>query len=73
MTPALTHREQAQERARHARDALLVLIDEASPSPALREAMRYRLEELYNACSLAITTGDETVYPTLMTKVGEKT
>jgi hypothetical protein len=72
MTPPLTHREQARERARHARDVLLLLIDEASPSPALREAMRYRLEELYSACSLAMTVGDETVYPTLMTKVEEK-
>jgi hypothetical protein len=71
MTPALTHREQARQQALRARDALLLLIDEASPSPALREAMRYRLEELYSACSLAITTGDETVYPTLMTRLEE--
>ena len=72
MTPPLTHREQAREQAREARDALLVLIDEANPSPPLREAMRYRLEQLYCTCSLAFTTGDETVYPTLMTKVGKE-
>jgi hypothetical protein len=65
----MTHREQARLRALTERDALLGIIDEVELAHAVKDAMRHRVEGLYSACSLAITVGDETVYPTLMTQV----
>ena len=69
MTSQLVRREHAVERAQHQRDALLQVIADADLAPALKQALEHRTHALYDEVHLVVTMGDETVYPTVMSKV----
>lgn len=71
MTPALTRRDYAIERAQRERDALLQAIADLGLSPAARHALEHHTHLLHDAVHLVVTMGDETVYPALMTKMEE--
>ena len=63
MTPALTRRDYAVERAQHARDALLAAIDGLDLSSAARHALEHHTHLLHDAVHMVVTMGDEPVYP----------
>lgn len=56
-------REQARQRAQHARDKLLDDIAAVVPTSTDRQLLCHSVEALWSAASLAMTVGDAPVYP----------
>lgn len=69
MTPHLLRRAHAAQRAEQERDALLQVIRDADLDVAVRHALEHRTHALYDEVHMVVTMGDETVFPTVMTKV----
>ena len=69
MTSQLVRREHAIERAQRERDALLQVIADLDLRSEARLALEHRTHALYDEVHLVVTMGDETVYPTVMSKV----
>lgn len=69
----LTQRDKVNLRARAARDAAIVAVDNMVLDKTDRDIIRHHVDELYSAYSLLSTMGEEPVLLTLQTQLKEET